>query len=67
MNSSKPYSEDAIKLAEELGAKYEVSVMAVYCEQLKRDDINKILEPLTNGIPVVLTRDFIEKVLNEEV
>lgn len=31
------------------------------------NDINKILEPLTNGIPVVLTGDFIEKVLNEEV
>ena len=31
------------------------------------DDINKIMAPLTKGAPVGFTRDFIEKVLNEEI
>lgn len=31
------------------------------------DDINKIMAPLTKGTPVRFTRDFIEKVLNEEI
>ena len=31
------------------------------------DDFNKILAPLTNGISVSFTKDFIKKVLNEEV
>lgn len=61
LNSSKPYSEDAIKLAEELGAKYEVSVMAVNCEQLKRDDINKILENVLYEFPITMIEFYMPK------
>ena len=61
LNSSKPYSEDAIKLAEELGAKHEVSVVAVNCEQLKRDDINKILENVLYEFPITMIEFYMPK------
>ena len=61
LNSSKPYSEDAIKLAEELGAKDEVSVVAVNCEQLKRDDINKILENVLYEFPITMIEFYMPK------
>ena len=61
LNSSKPYSDDVIKLAEELGAKYEVSVMAVNCEQLKKDDINKILENVLYEFPITMIEFYMPK------
>ena len=44
LNCERPYSEESIKLAEELEEKYGVSVMPVNCEQLKKEDVNRILE-----------------------
>lgn len=44
VNSQKPYSEEARKTAREIGEKYGVSAVTVNCEQLKKDDINMLLE-----------------------
>lgn len=43
LNSQKPYSEETQNLAKELMGRYQVTVLPVNCEQLKPDDIRKIL------------------------
>lgn len=52
LNSKKPYSEEAKKAAAEIGGKYQVSVLPVNCEQLKREDINRILEQILYEFPI---------------
>ncbi|MDE5894225.1 MAG: stage IV sporulation protein A, partial [Acetatifactor sp.] len=44
LNSQKPYSEESKTLAEQMQEKYGVAVLPVNCEQLKKEDIHKILE-----------------------
>lgn len=39
LNSQKPYSEDARRIAAQIEEKYQVSVLTVNCEQLKKEDI----------------------------
>ncbi|MBQ4069014.1 MAG: stage IV sporulation protein A [Lachnospiraceae bacterium] len=46
LNSSRPLSNEAIELALKLENKYGVKVIPVNCEQLKKDDINYILEQI---------------------
>ena len=43
LNSMYPYSEEAGNLARELEVKYGVTVLPVNCEQLKKEDISRIL------------------------
>lgn len=52
VNSQKPYSEEAKKVAAEIGEKYGVSTVAVNCEQLKKDDINMLLEKVLYEFPI---------------
>ncbi len=52
VNSQKPYSEDAKNTVSEISDKYAVSAMAVNCEQLKKEDINKILENVLYEFPI---------------
>lgn len=52
LNSKKPYSEETKKLAAEIGNRYDVSVLPVNCEQLKKDDIHQILENILYEFPV---------------
>lgn len=52
VNSQKPYSEDAKKVAAEIGEKYGVSAVTVNCEQLKKDDINMLLEKVLYEFPI---------------
>ena len=52
LNSARPYSEDTRALQKSLEKEYGVSVMAVNCEQLKREDINRILEQVLQEFPV---------------
>lgn len=52
LNSSKPYSEETIALADQLSEKYKVAVLPVNCDQLKRDDIYKILESVLYEFPI---------------
>ena len=43
LNTTKPYGEDAKQLAYELSKKYNTIVLPVNCEQLRKEDITKIL------------------------
>ena len=52
LNSAHPYSEDTRTLQKSLEKEYGVSVMAVNCEQLKTEDINRILEQVLQEFPV---------------
>lgn len=52
LNSQRPYSEETRTLSKELEQKYQVSVMPVNCEQLKEDDILRIMQLLLDEFPV---------------
>ncbi|HIR43828.1 MAG TPA: stage IV sporulation protein A [Candidatus Ventrisoma faecale] len=61
LNSSRPYSEETVRLAAELGEKYGVNVVPVNCEQLKKDDVKKIMEQLLMEFPVTELDFYIPK------
>ncbi len=61
LNSVKPYSDETVKLAEELKEKYGVSVFPVNCEQLRKEDVNKILKGILYEFPVVKIEFFLPK------
>lgn len=52
VNSQKPYSEDAKRTAKEISEKFGVSAVTVNCEQLKKDDINMLLENVLYEFPI---------------
>lgn len=52
LNSQKPYSEETKRLASEMMEKHGVKVLPVNCEQLKKDDINRILEHVLYEFPL---------------
>lgn len=52
LNTSRPEDERTIKLADELMNKYDVTVMPVNCNQLKKDDINRILSAVLMEFPI---------------
>ncbi|MCM1090330.1 MAG: stage IV sporulation protein A [Muribaculum sp.] len=61
LNSQKPYSEETKRLAGELESKYNVSVLPVNCEQLKKEDINSILEHVLYEFPVSAIEFYMPK------
>ncbi len=61
LNSVKPYSDEATRLSKELMETYNVSVLPVNCEQLKREDIFHILERVLKEFPVTEMDFFIPK------
>lgn len=52
LNSVRPYSEETKELAAQMEEKYDVHVMPVNCEQLKKDDVKGILEEVLREFPV---------------
>ncbi len=52
VNSKKPYSEEAISLAAQISDTYDVSAMPVNCEQLRKEDIHRILEKILYEFPI---------------
>ena len=52
LNSQRPYSEETGKLVKEMEEKYHVTVMALNCEQLHKDDINHILKGILFEFPI---------------
>lgn len=52
LNSIHPYSKETKALAEELEEKYHASVFPVNCQQLKPDDITKMMELVLSSFPV---------------
>ncbi len=52
VNSQKPYGEEARRAAEQISEKYHVSALPVNCEQLKKEDIHRILENVLYEFPL---------------
>lgn len=52
LNTNKPYSNDTLQIAEEISEKYNVTVMPLNAEQLKKEDINHIMENIVSVFPV---------------
>jgi len=52
LNTNRPYSENTIDLANEIAEKYNVTVLPVNCEQLKKDDIHRIMINILSVFPV---------------
>lgn len=61
LNTKKPYSEEAAKAAKEIGDKYDVTAMPVNCEQLKKEDINHILENVLYEFPLTMIEFYMPK------
>lgn len=61
VNSKKPFGEDARKVVEELEQEYGVKALPVNCEQLKEEDIYKIMEAVLFEFPVSEIQFFIPK------
>ena len=54
LNSSRPLSEETRMLAASLEEKYGVAVLPVSCEQLKAEDVKRILEAVLMEFPVAV-------------
>ena len=52
LNCEKPYSEPAVSTAMQMAADYGVSVLPVNCEQLKKEDVTRILSTVLQEFPV---------------
>ena len=61
LNSEKPYSEAARIQAEQMEEKYGVSVLPVNCEQLKKEDITRILEQILYEFPLAKLEFYVPK------
>lgn len=61
LNTEKPYSKEAKKLALELTEQYGVSVLPVNCEQLKESDIYHILENVLYEFPLSMIEFYLPK------
>lgn len=61
LNTNKPYSEDTRALAESMMDMYNVAVLPVNCEQLKKEDIHMIMETILNEFPIAELDFFVPK------
>lgn len=61
VNSEKPYGEEAQRIASEIEGKYGVIAMPVNCEQLRKDDIHKIMESILYEFPVAQMEFYMPK------
>lgn len=52
INSQKPYGEDAERMKEKIQEKYDVNPLVLNCEQLKKEDLQKILEQALYEFPL---------------
>lgn len=61
LNTERPYSEEAKRLAAELGEKFQAAVLPVNCEQLKKEDIYEILEQALYEFPLSMVEFYMPK------
>lgn len=61
INSARPYSDEAVATEQSLREKYGVTTQTVNCEQLKKDDINHILEKVLKEFPVTQMDFFLPR------
>ena len=61
VNSSRPYSEEAVHVAESIHDSYGVAAVPVNCQQMKKEDIQMILEKLLYEFPVSVMEFYMPK------
>ncbi len=61
LNSKKPHSEETKKMAQDMMEKYGVKVLPINCEQLKKDDIYKVLEQVLYEFPMSAMEFYMPK------
>lgn len=61
LNTSRPYSGETKDLAEELHKKYECPVLALNCEQLKKEDVGVLLKAMLLQFPITSIEFYIPK------
>ncbi|MGN1155587.1 MAG: stage IV sporulation protein A [Agathobacter sp.] len=61
LNTPKPYSPESESLAANLSDKYQVQVLPVNCEQLKKEDIHRILASILYEFPVEKVEFYIPR------
>ncbi|MEE1314478.1 MAG: stage IV sporulation protein A, partial [Faecalimonas sp.] len=61
VNSKRPYDEQAKEIADEIEAKYGVSTMTVNCEQLREEDVHRIMEKVLFAFPISEVQFYIPK------
>ena len=61
VNSQKPYSSEAKQIVNEIKERYDVTVMAMNCEQLREEDIHHIMEKVLFEFPVSEVQFYIPK------
>ena len=61
VNSQMPYKDEALKTAEEIQQKHQVTALTVNCDQLRKEDITRILEKVLYEFPVSQIQFFIPR------
>lgn len=61
LNSQRPFAEETKKLAEDMAKKYQVQVLPVNCEQLKKEDIHNIMEQVLYEFPITRMEFYMPK------
>jgi stage IV sporulation protein A len=61
VNSKKPYSQETKQLVDDIKERYDVSAMAVNCEQLREEDIHRIMEKVLFEFPISEIQFYIPK------
>ncbi len=61
LNSAKPYGEEALRQVQQIREEYGVAAMAVNCEQMKREDVNQIMEQILYEFPVSILEFYLPK------
>ena len=61
VNSSRPYSEEAISIANDIMIKYNVKALPVNCAQLKKEDIHRILTEILYEFPIARLEFYMPK------
>ena len=61
LNSQKPYSAETKALSEQLEKKYSSAVVPVNCEQMKEEDIRKVLMQLLCAFPLTRIEYFVPR------
>lgn len=61
LNSTRPYGEDTRAIAEKMEEQYDVTVVPINCEQLKKEDVELILTKVLKEFPVQKMDFYIPK------
>src|SRR5690606_2345510 len=52
LNTNRPYSNETLRIAEEIATQHNVTVLPVNAEQLKKEDITRIMEHILSVFPI---------------